>query len=111
MREYNQAVIIPNSPVNVAFNLCLNILESRYSHSRVFFEELKEACKKSEHVRPYVGNRYKLRDNVIMYKVLERLLNNTHVIQIKQKPVVLRWVTRDTVTLVNNAMHYSIMHI
>ena len=50
----------------------------------VYKELIKAACKRNEHVRLYIGNKHKIRGNMIMRKILDQLLNNSHAKQVKQ---------------------------
>jgi replicative DNA helicase Mcm len=94
LKEFSAVVTVQSDPRDIAYNECVDVL--RGTKFAITFEEvLKSACARNEHVRLYVGNRPKMRDNNKLRPLLEMLLNHSCIKRIQDKPVVLKWFEND----------------
>jgi hypothetical protein len=57
---------------------------------KVLMFKVRAACKRKEHVKCYLGDRFKMQDNIKFRYVLTMLLNHNSVRQVQQKPIVLQ---------------------
>jgi replicative DNA helicase Mcm len=91
LQQHQQVVSLPASPREVAYNECVSILKE--SRSAISFEELvKSACKRNEHVKCYLGIKFKLQDNIKLRPLLGMLLNHSSIKLKQERPVVLQWI-------------------
>jgi len=98
LQQYEQIVSIPTSPREVAYNVCIDILKESDSTAISFEELIKFACGRNEQVKSYVDGKFKLQDNFKLRPLLDMLVNHSCIKQVKDKPVVLKWI-KDAGTL------------
>jgi replicative DNA helicase Mcm len=90
--EHSRVVNIPANPRDVVLSELLYLLE--VEQKPIQFEDLvKKACDRDEYIRTYVGEHNKVRDNKRLRAILDMMLQNSHVVRIKAKPIVLQWVS------------------
>jgi hypothetical protein len=92
LQQYEQIVTLPTSPREVAYNECINILKESKSTAISFEELVKSACERNEHIKSYLGSKFKLQDNIKLRPLLDMVVNHSRVKQVKDKPVVLKWI-------------------
>jgi replicative DNA helicase Mcm len=94
LEQHKQVVNIPDNPRDITYNECLNILResSNFPLSFSFEELIAAACQRNEHVRRYIGDRFKLENNIKLRPVRDMLLNHSSIKMVQQRPIVLQWI-------------------
>ena len=93
--QYQQVISIPDSPKDIAYKQCVNILKD--SKSPISLEELvKMASQRSEQVKHYLGDEFKTNKNWKLRTLYDMLLNHGNIVLVKEKPAVLQWVERNS---------------
>jgi DNA replicative helicase MCM subunit Mcm2 (Cdc46/Mcm family) len=94
--EYNRAVFIPPDPQETAVNECLYTLEIQNDGMKVE-GMIAKTCDRVENVQAYIGHNYVYWANRKVREVVSRLLEDTRVEKISNKPIVLRYIQTDKV--------------
>jgi DNA replicative helicase MCM subunit Mcm2 (Cdc46/Mcm family) len=104
LQQSDKVVASPANPRDIAYNECLNILmDSAYA---LTVEEIfKVACERNNQVARYLGNLYKLDQNIRLRSVLEMLKNHSRVKIVQMKPIVLQYMP---MTSTNTGINESI---
>ena len=90
LQQLSKVVNVTTNPSDETFGCCISIL--RESPFAIQLEELiKSACSKNGRVRYYIGERFKLRDNIKLRPIVERLRSHSHIVTVSEKPLVFRW--------------------
>lgn len=98
LKQYQQVVNITSNPRDIAYNECVNILkESKFTTAISFKELIKIACDRNERVKHYIGDKFRLQDNVKLRPLLDMLLNHPSINQTQWKPIVLQWSETKTI--------------
>jgi replicative DNA helicase Mcm len=94
LEQHKQVVSIPDNPRDVVYNECLGILKesSQFSLSFSLEELVITACQRNEHVKRYIGDRFKLENNIKLRPVRDMLLNHSSIKMVQQRPIVLQWI-------------------
>lgn len=94
LEQHKQVVSIPDNPRDITYNECLDILKesSKFFLSFSFEELVISACQRNEHVKRYVGDRFKLEKNIKLRPVRDMLLNHSSIKMVGQRPIVLQWI-------------------
>jgi hypothetical protein len=77
LQQYEQIVTLPTSPREVAYNECINILKESKSTAISFEELVKSACERNEHIKSYLGSKFKLQDNIKLRPLLDMVVNHS----------------------------------
>jgi DNA replicative helicase MCM subunit Mcm2 (Cdc46/Mcm family) len=97
LQYFRQSAAIAKNPRVIVYDECIDVVKS--SRFPITFEEvIRSACKRNELVNRYVDGKYTLEQNKKLRPVLDMLLNHDHVIQISQRPIVLRWKIEEEVS-------------
>ena len=99
LSDFQKSVVISQPPKDIAYNECTKLLEEIKKIGGITVEELiKQICEHNEQLAYYFGynsNReqsLKMRDNIKIRDLVDRLLNHSKIKRIKEKPIVLQWL-------------------
>ena len=92
LQQLNQIVNVTTDPSDETFEGCLKVLRES-SFAMRFDDVIKSVCAKSDRIRYYIGEKFKLRENKKLRTILERLRNHSHIFTVDEKSAVLKWVS------------------
>ena len=88
--QYGQIVKTIDSPKEVAYQAFLDILKQNQVAMSVD-EIYRMASEENKLISEYLGPKSKLRDNMKLRMIVDRLLNHDFIRQVQEKPLVLQW--------------------
>ncbi len=88
--QYGQFVKTIDSPKDVAYQAFLDILKQNKVAMSID-EIYRLASEENKLISEYLGPKSKLRDNMKLRMIVDRLLNHDSVRQIQERPLVLQW--------------------
>lgn len=92
LNEYDHIVNIPANPQETAVIELLYTIEA--ARAPILFEEaVLQTCNRNDYVAAYIGNNYKTYSNKKIRRILERILENSHVKRVQAKPIVFQWIS------------------
>ena len=95
--DFEKCVVVSQSPREIAYQECLNILEEIKNIGGVTFQELIEKiCQEKEQLANYFGYgkvSLQIKHNKKTRNVYDLLLNNSKVKKVGEKPIVLQWLS------------------
>ncbi len=94
LSEFQKSVTISKSPKEIAYQKCVEFLKS--IDKGITIEELVNyVCEKNEQLAYYFGynkEKSKMRNNIKIRDLYERLLNHSNIKRVQERPVVLQWL-------------------
>ena len=94
LSQYGKIVSTVQSPRDITYNAFLNILKQTKADLSVT-ELCRIACEENKQVSEYLGNKFKIQDNIKLRTLVSMLLNHSSIKQIQQKPMILRWLNEE----------------
>lgn len=94
--KFQKNVIVSQSPKFLAYEKGVKVVEIFKEFGGISLEEIFEImCKEDKQLANYFGygeRSLKIRDNIKTRNVSELLINNSNIIKIGEKPIVLKWL-------------------
>ena len=99
LHEFQKQVVISQSPRDIGYQEGVSILEQCKEFGGISLEELfKNICQRNEQLANYFefGKKsFKIQDNKKIRNIYEMLLNHSNIKKIKEKPIVLQWLSNE----------------
>jgi DNA replicative helicase MCM subunit Mcm2 (Cdc46/Mcm family) len=95
LSEFQKNVVISLSPKEASYQKCMEFLKS--IERGITVEELiKHICQGDEQLSYYFGynkeKSLKMRDNIKIRDLIDRLLNHSNIKRVQEKPAILQWL-------------------
>jgi DNA replicative helicase MCM subunit Mcm2 (Cdc46/Mcm family) len=89
--HFSQIAPVSQRPKELLYESCINIIR-QHSPTPIASKELyRLASERNEQIKSYVGDNLNIETNWKLRTVHDELLNNEHVMLVKEKPAVFQW--------------------